>query len=451
MYTAWQKKIIVINVCIIMFINALSLGIVTPVFPELLLSDTKGLILDNNISRVFMYSLCVSVIPMASMVGVPIFGIVSNMHKRINVILLGIIGNFLSYGIAVIAIIMHDVWLFLFSRVISGVCLGVFSLSNILMNDISDETRERTYYFKLSILCTLGGSIVGPMLSILCMKIKLDNPLLHSLLVPYIAASCLYIISILSTLYCYKLVVGSSYKQQQNRKSYDFDTKFVAKELFNSVVFMFKYPKRKIVATVFVMHQFANGLFVQGLPMYLAKYLNYTPLQLSYLMLAISLTIMMSTYLYDKFEWLTSDNSYQTQLKLAVLFTGSINIIIFSLGHFLVSFDIQLYHHAFFWISAMTIYALTPVFKFSFTELFVRCVEEKGARKGEVSFVDTHNAQDSLGNAIGSMPQISQVAGFLSGLLVGILLTYRDILLICGMTYMLAFGLLLYYFRKYES
>lgn len=430
MYTTYQKKIIITNICLIVFVNALSLGMVTPIFPELILNTTSnGLVFDSNISQALMYSLCVSAVPMASIVGTPVFSTVADKYKRMNVVLYGLFGCLLSYVIASVAILTHDGWIFLISRVVNGICVGTFAVTNILISDISFDAKERAYNFKLSMLYNLGGSIIGPVMSIAALKVKVNNPLIHSLLMPYIVATGLFALGIIGTIYCYRQVIAN-YKSEDIILAND---KFEVKEIFNSVKFMFKCSKCRVVAVIFTVYQFANGLFVQGLPAYLAKYLNYTPVQLSYLMIAISVTIMISTYVYDKIELLTGVDSYQWQLKVSMLFVGIINIIVFSIGHVLRPPDIQIYHHVIFWVVFMIIYMLTPVFKFSFNELFANCVETK-----------------DLAIAIGSMPQISQVGGFLSGLLVGVLLTYKDILLFSGMSYILGFVLLTYYFYRHK-
>ncbi|MBP9743095.1 MAG: MFS transporter [Burkholderiales bacterium] len=431
MYTTYQKKIIITNVCLIIFINALSLGMVTPVFPELILNTTSnGLVFNSNISQALMYSLCVSAVPMASIVGTPVFSAVAEKHKRMNIVLYGLFGCLLSYVIASAAILTHDAWLFLISRVVNGICVGTFAVTNILISDISFDAKERTYNFKLGMLYNLAGSIIGPVMSLAAMKVKVANPLIHSLLMPYIVACGLFGMSIIGTIYCYRQI-SANYKLEDIILVND---EFEIKEVFNSVKFMFQSSKCRLVAIVFTVYQFANGLFVQGLPAYLAKYLSYTPVQLSYLMIAISMTIMVSTYIYDKIEWLTDINSYQWQLKVAMLFVGIINIVIFSIGHFIRPPDIQIYHHAIFWVAFMIIYMLTPIFKFSFNELFANSVEGK-----------------DLAIVMGSMPQISQVGGFLSGILVGVLLTYKDILLFSGISYMLAFILLIYYFYRHNT
>src|SRR3990167_10698262 len=106
---------------------------IVPILPELFFNSTFGLIVnDTYFSRAVLYSITLAMFPLASMVGAPILGAISDKIGRREIIVYGMGLLALDYSFCVILILMHNVWLFILTRLFSGFLSGTFSVASAL-------------------------------------------------------------------------------------------------------------------------------------------------------------------------------------------------------------------------------------------------------------------------------------------------------------------------------
>src|SRR3989339_1666724 len=115
-----QNKIL-FSICLLVFIDAIGLGLIIPILPSLFLNKSIGLMggLNNNLSNLF-YGIAIALYPLASIFGMPILGMVSDIIGRKTTLLYGLIGLLIGYIASIFAILSHNVWLFFLARIIAG-------------------------------------------------------------------------------------------------------------------------------------------------------------------------------------------------------------------------------------------------------------------------------------------------------------------------------------------
>ena len=129
MYKDDIKRTLLISICLTSLFGWIASSMLLPIFPALFLNNTSGLILGNGTNSEFMYSLSMACFPLAILTGTPIFGAISDIYyqHKTRLVFCGMVFIMLGDGIALAAISLHNVWLFLFSRLICGFCVAVFS------------------------------------------------------------------------------------------------------------------------------------------------------------------------------------------------------------------------------------------------------------------------------------------------------------------------------------
>ena len=100
-----------------LFINSIGLGVILPIMPDLFINSKSGLILYNTyFLRETLYSLCLAIFPLSSIFGMPILGAMSDIHGRSKIILYALGALVFTYLLSAVAVLIHSVWLFLFTR-----------------------------------------------------------------------------------------------------------------------------------------------------------------------------------------------------------------------------------------------------------------------------------------------------------------------------------------------
>lgn len=424
-----NKKILLFSICFMLFINSIGLGIILPIMPDLFINSKSGLILYKTyFLRETLYSLCLAIFPLSSIFGMPILGAMSDMHGRSKIILYALGALVFAYLLSVVAVLIHSVWLFLFSRSLTGFLCGTYSVTNALISDMYDNDQERMSGFKLSVLVSVLGFIMSPGLSIFASEIRINNPLI----IPFIIAFLLSTINLIiywSNFKYIKLNQNNSPNDTRNRtdinktKKISFIIKLKLKEIFFLLGYSFNNQSTKMLALSNLLFQFGFGLFLQSLPLYLSLDYSFTPsnIALFYLVTGASMTISM--YTLQKIT--TRYISYQNQLKLGLVSLSIILIIEPIWGKF-ISEQLQTDYIYLVWTRTIIFYILLPFATLGFTNLFVNSV-----------------SRNDQGKIMGASGQISSLSFFLSGIMIGKMITYYDLLLlIVGVLFFISYIML---------
>ncbi|HEV2613588.1 MAG TPA: MFS transporter [Gammaproteobacteria bacterium] len=150
----------------VIFVDMLSSSILLPLLPTLFLNTDTSILSIHAIPsmRYFMFGLVQGIASLAMFFGAPILGDLSDRLGRKRILIIALLGTFLSYLLAAFAVLIHSVSLLLFGRVIAGFTGGSLSTAQAAITDISSE-KQRTTNIGYILLAVSMGSILGPLLS----------------------------------------------------------------------------------------------------------------------------------------------------------------------------------------------------------------------------------------------------------------------------------------------
>lgn len=242
---------------ITLLIDVTGLGIVIPVFPELIGKLTGG-----NISQVSQWGGVLTVVYAAmQFFCAPIIGNLSDKYGRRPVLLTSLIGFGIDYLFMALA---PTIWWLFLSRVISGITGASITTASAYIADVSTaETRAKNFGL---IGAAFGlGFIIGP---------ALGGMLAHyGLRVPFVvAAAC----CLLNALYGYFVLPESLSKE--NRRKFDWKRA----NPFGSVTHLKKYPSvLGLIGSVVLVYIAAHALQSTWTYINIERF-NWSPQKLGY-------------------------------------------------------------------------------------------------------------------------------------------------------------------------
>ncbi|EAZ80067.1 tetracycline resistance MFS efflux pump [Algoriphagus machipongonensis] len=147
------------------FLDMLGVGIIIPVMPALFFQPDSSIlpVMASEAYRSIMFGLLVGCYPLMQFFGAPILGALSDRFGRKKMLILSIIGVLIGYLLFAWAIIIKNLWLLFFSRLLPGFAGGNVSIAMSAISDISEE-KEKTKNFGLAGMAFGIGFILGPAL-----------------------------------------------------------------------------------------------------------------------------------------------------------------------------------------------------------------------------------------------------------------------------------------------
>ena len=181
-----NKKHILYSIYLVLFINSMGSGLILPILPELFLSPHNGFVVEHMIlSKKLLYSLAIALFPLSSIFGMSTLGIIADKYYKYTVISYALCASILNYMLSIISILIHNVWLFLLSRVLSGFLSGTYAVGMAMISQLSDTEEERMSNFKLPAIAPALGLILSSCLSLFIDKITIINPLIFPFLIVF--------------------------------------------------------------------------------------------------------------------------------------------------------------------------------------------------------------------------------------------------------------------------
>ena len=85
------NRMVLMSLCLFIFIDSISVGIIFPIMPELFLNHSYGLASSTTyLSPEMLYGLSFALFPLAGFIGMPLIGSLSDQYGRKNVIIISI-------------------------------------------------------------------------------------------------------------------------------------------------------------------------------------------------------------------------------------------------------------------------------------------------------------------------------------------------------------------------
>ncbi|MFN8770602.1 MAG: MFS transporter [Neisseriaceae bacterium] len=161
---------IIFSLCLLLFINSMSIGLVFPIFPPLFTSSNSPLFTTGtalNIQSLF-YTMILAVPTLFIIFGAPFWGKMSDNIGRRQVLLIGLIGIAFSFFLSVIGITFGSLFLLFFSRAIAGFMDGSEAVAQASIADLSlpqDKPRNMSFATWAGTLGFIVGPIIGGFLA----------------------------------------------------------------------------------------------------------------------------------------------------------------------------------------------------------------------------------------------------------------------------------------------
>jgi len=382
-----QNKIL-FSICLLVFIDAIGLGLIIPILPSLFLNKSIGLMggLNNNLSNLF-YGIAIALYPLASIFGMPILGMVSDIIGRKTTLLYGLIGLLIGYIASIFAILSHNVWLFFLARIIAGFSSGTYSVANASAMDASIDEDKKINSLKYITFFYILGFVIGPGISAFIHNVNSSL----SLSVPFFIAAFLCVANIIIILFSYPSVGYS-----ENYKI----VKYNIKNSFKPVLFIFHHRLRALFIA-YIIFNLGFEIFLQSQSIYLSEVYNLTANKIGLYFVLMGLIFSASLFFIHPLA--KKKMSCELQIKYASFLMGAILFAYYILNEI----------HQFSYPGALSItvcisaifYILTPLITLNMTKTF--------------SALETGNVQGSLMGALGQISSFATIFGSLlmSGIL----------------------------------
>lgn len=414
-----RKKWVLVLVSLMFFIDGLCYGFIFPILPSLFFDNKLGLLYNTQyLPKELLYSMTLSILFLASLLGMPILGILSDLYGRNRIIVIGIIGFICAHLIAIMSILIHNVWLFYIAVFLYGFCIGIYSVGSALISDISSDEDNRISNFKIPILLSMLGLILGPGLSAFIDQINISNPLI----IPFVIVLIFNILNILFFIKIFNTKINEiiNFNDPNNIDDNIIIVNNLIKKIFQSLFYIFCNKKTKILAITYFFFQFGFGLFVQSISLHLSLSYYYTPGQIGFFFVVMSFIMVTSVYFLRKLA--KTYISYSSQNKIGLISISLLLILGFIVR--ILAGSQQLIDVNYIWLITIMFYTLCPFVSLGFTNLFVK-TRENG----------------KLGMIMGGSGQVSSLAFCMAGLIMGnlLILSYNLILLISGLSFLLSY------------
>lgn len=356
-----NKNKILITIGMIIFIDNIGAGMIMPLLPTLFMNSHLGLIeLSSMATRSFYFGLSYMLFPIVTIVSNPYFGHLSDYKGRRFVIIAGMIGLIVANLMTVVSIITHNLWLFLFTRLISGIFSGSYAAASAALMDISNSAEEKVKNIKLITLISILGFIISPALSVLVPN-KLTE---FSISIPFVVVFLLSMINLL-------LIIMFFPKAKCNTS--DGSNTNLFNTIFTSFFFIFKTRSVLRIAIILFVFQLGYSFYLQTMALNLQQVHNFSIRQTGIFFLVIGICYTFGMYVIHTMFNRYFSNKWVT--NISILF-ASILIGVLGLNE-LTNLSVVVNHALILWGGNILFFVIIPMASINLFKQFTEVAVEK--------------------------------------------------------------------------
>ena len=252
----------------VVFIDLVGIGIIIPILPIIFLQSNMGHE-SAILTKTFLLGLLLASYPFAQFFGAPILGALSDKHGRKPMLLISLIGACVGYSLFAIGLMINNIFLLFFSRILAGFTAGNIAVVKSIIADKSDE-KSKVKNFGLIGMSFGLGFILGPFLG----GVLSDSSLVSwfNIQTPFWFASLL--------LFLNSIFVLAFIAETLPKASKVSITLFTG---FKNVKKAFLMPHVGIVFLAYFLFMFGFSFFTQFFPVFLYDKFSYTSSQIGML------------------------------------------------------------------------------------------------------------------------------------------------------------------------
>ncbi|WP_159084749.1 MFS transporter [Dongshaea marina] len=227
-------------------------------------------------AELWAYSIALAVWPFGLFVGGPVIGELSDKFGRKPTLLIALSLTAVAYGLSAASILIGNFWLFVVSRLMSGVVGGAYEVAQATVVDISDkETKARNLGY-VSMAASIGF-VIGPVVTSLSTSGWLSWMTIST---PFWIAMGLAAINTLSIL---KLLERDKPKHP--------DLKLHPIGAAKTVGFLFLDKRVLYIGAIYLLLQAGWGFYTQGVALFMHHYYHYDTGSTGYFYAAMGLAV----------------------------------------------------------------------------------------------------------------------------------------------------------------
>jgi len=270
-----MKLIAFLPLLLVLVIDSIGLGILFPILTPIFM-DTHGILpVETSITtRHFFYGLTLCVFPLSMFIGCTFLGDISDQIGRKPILLICLIGAFISYLLSGIAIDCHSLSLLIFSRIIAGLTAASQPIAQAAVIDLS-TTENKNQNLSLMVFAISVGFIIGPLMGWVLSDSRFSSNL--KLSTPLYSASAVCLLGVILIYTCFK----ETFKKPERVKA----NLLKGPEIFISA---FKHSEIRPLAIVHFFMQLGWGCYFQFISLFIVSRYAYNSEQVGIFMSAIA-------------------------------------------------------------------------------------------------------------------------------------------------------------------
>ncbi|OGT53719.1 MAG: hypothetical protein A3F17_03855 [Gammaproteobacteria bacterium RIFCSPHIGHO2_12_FULL_41_15] len=266
-----QNLMALISLSLLVLIDAMSFGIVIPLFAPLFMDPQHSILAPNasDTMRQSMYALVFCIPLITILIGSPLLGSLSDRWGRKKVLIIGLSGVLISFMLMYISIELKSLALLMLSRALLGLSDGTQSIAQAAVVDISNPQNKAKNMSFISAASTLGF-MFGPMLGGFCSASFLSK--LFGYGAPYVIANLAILTNIALLVMSFK-ETGKIRHHEQKIKLTD-----------NLKELIYAFIDKRILrySTCFIALQLLWSSFFEGTIMLLSKNFHYNSISIGW-------------------------------------------------------------------------------------------------------------------------------------------------------------------------
>lgn len=188
---------IIFSLCTLVFINAMSIGLVFPIFAPLFTQSTQPFFSPGTSlsTQSFFYTMILAVPTLFMLFGAPFWGKISDRIGRRKVLIVGLLGIAASFIFSSLGILIGSLFLLFFSRALAGFMDGTEPVAQATIIDLSSP-EEKIRNMGYATFAGTIGFIIGPVMGGFLAEPSLTGRFHYEM--PFLAALLLTLLNVLA-------------------------------------------------------------------------------------------------------------------------------------------------------------------------------------------------------------------------------------------------------------